>query len=150
MVDIGSALISIKTIAGIAKDAGKIEITQNVIELQQTLLSLQSENAELANENRDLKKKIRELIDQLRMGDEFYFERNAYWRGEGDQREGPFCSRCFDAEGKAIRMTQNSPGHGYCYNCKAGVLLETSAERSGRRERTVRPRRPGWVNSWKE
>jgi len=150
VVDIASALISIKTIAGIAKDAGRIEITQHVISLQQTMMALQAESAELAEQNHDLKTKIRELLDQLRMGDEFYFERNAYWRGEGDEREGPFCSRCFDAEGKAVRMTQNSPGHGYCYNCKAGILLESSNERRERRERTVRPRRPGWVNSWKE
>jgi hypothetical protein len=147
MVDIASALISIKTIAGIAKDAGKIEITQHVISLQQTMMALQGEGAELAEQNRDLKTKIRELLDQLRMGDEFYFERNAYWRGEDAEREGPFCSRCLDADGKAVRLTQNAPGHGYCHNCKSGVLLESSDER---RERTVRPRPPGWVNSWRE
>jgi hypothetical protein len=124
MVDISAALTSIKTISRIAIAGGKIELSQHVIELQHTLISLQAENAELAESNRDLKRKIHELLDQMRLSDEFYFDRNAYWRGEDDDREGPFCSRC-----------------------KSGIILSTSAER---RERIVRPRGPGWVNSWKE
>lgn len=129
--------------------AGKIEITQNVIELQQTLLSLQSENAELAEQNRDLKKKINELLDQMQLRENFSFDRNACWRGEGEDAEGPFCSRCLDADTKAIRMIQFRKGFATCPNCKNAVTLSTPTERSERSERTVRMRRPNWVDAWK-
>jgi hypothetical protein len=146
MVDISAALTSIKTISGIAIAGGKIELTQNVIELQQTLLSLQAENAELSEANRDLRKKIQELIDLSALSEEFYFDRNAYYKGEGSERDGPFCSRCFDAEGKAIRLTQNQPKVGTCHNCKNAVRLDGPAVQAVRT--TVR-RRPDWVNGWR-
>jgi hypothetical protein len=146
MVDISAALTSIRTISGIAIAGGKIELTQNVIELQQTLLSLQAENAELSEANRDLKKKIQELIDLSALSEEFYFDRNAYYKGEGAKRDGPFCSRCFDAEGKAIRLTQNMPGTGACHNCKNAVRLTGPVVRTPRK---TAGRRPDWVSGWR-
>jgi len=32
------------------------------------------------------------------------FDGVLYCQGEGKDREGPFCQRCFDADGKAVRL----------------------------------------------
>jgi hypothetical protein len=50
------------------------------------------------------------------------FERNAYWAGDPNRDVGdigPYCSRCFDVEGKAVRMHKTPyTGHaGSIYVC---------------------------------
>lgn len=44
------------------------------------------------------------------------FRSNAYWNDVTN--EGPFCSRCWDAERKLIRLTLTESMHPKCANCK--------------------------------
>ena len=143
MIDIGVALGTLKTITGVMKDAGRIDLTQQVIELQQTLIALLGENTELAGHKHELEKRLRELDSTLDQKEEFVFDRDAYWRVDGDSTVGPFCSKCFDVDSKTVRMHKAQSGYSMCPNCK--TLAEVNPEQ---RAATTLPRqqyRRSWV-----
>lgn len=148
MVELGAAIGTLKTVATVVREAGKIELIQQVIDLQQTLIALLAENTEMAGKNATLERKLADLSAVLEVKEAFVFDRNAYWRGEGDAPDGPFCSRCFDADNKAVRLTQNTKDVGVCPNCKNVVRLDGPREpRPPVRRRMIHP---GWVNGWRE
>ena|ERR1700686_1567589 len=61
MVDIGTTIATIKAIAGVVKDAGKIDLYSEVIDLQQTILELIDASAKAVEQNSRL---TRELVAQ--------------------------------------------------------------------------------------
>lgn len=82
------------------------------LDLYRKVLDMQAEVMALVEENADLKRK-------LRVSDELVFRDNAYWRGQGSQREnGPFCPRCWDSEAKLIRLKITKAYQPECPNCK--------------------------------
>lgn len=103
----------IKTAAKVAQEAGKIELYGQILEVYEKLLEQQKRIADLEEENGNLKK-------QLEMEDALIFERNAYWIGGDDKKEGPFCTKCKDAEGKLIRMRVGKYHFGWalCPGCE--------------------------------
>ncbi len=97
--------------------------SQLVLELQEKALKLQERNY-------DLRRRIDELEDQIKLVDEMSFDGKVYWRGEDDDRDGPFCQRCLDAEGRAIRLQfREDPASGYesrwyeCHSCQNHIEL---------------------------
>jgi hypothetical protein len=146
MIDVAAAVGTLKTITGVIRDAGKIDLTQQVIDLQQTLLALLAENAELTARTLELSRERDAARALLEVRDAFAFDQNAYWRIEAEVRDGPYCSRCFDAENKAVRLTQNTTNVGACPNCKHRVRLDGPRDpKPVVRRRMIHP---GWVNSW--
>ena len=133
MVDITTAVATIKMVTGVVRDAGRIDLTQQVIDLQQTLLALIAENTEWVDKNRQLQQENHKLTEQISAHETLHYSQNAYWRGEGEQKEGPFCSRCLDVDLKAVRMTLNTVNVGLCPNCKTPVRLDGPAQPRQRR-----------------
>jgi len=86
------------------KDVAKLAQDVQNIPLYQQLVSLQAEVFELYDENRNLKDEVRQLREQLELRAKLSFENNFYWIVEGDSREGPFCSQCYDTDHVARRM----------------------------------------------
>lgn len=76
------------------------------IELYRKILDLQAEVLALVQENTELKQKAR-------ITEELAFRNNSYWRED----KGPFCSRCWDADGKLVRLVVRGPYHPQCPNC---------------------------------
>src|SRR5687767_8479250 len=108
MVDLGTTVTTIKAIAGVAKDAGKIDLYNDIINLQQTILELIADNTKSVETNARLTREVLSLREQLASAqaqletrDALVFRNEAYWRPqEGEPDEGPFCARCYDGEGK--------------------------------------------------
>ena len=94
--------------------------------------------------------KLRERIEQiealLTLREGFHHERNAYWKRVGDHVDGPFCSTCFDADGKAIRQIEIRVGQGKCGVCKNPVLLTGPVAPPPLPQRRVIS--PGFVDRW--
>ena len=40
-----------------------------------------------------------------------------YWQVEGDTKDGPFCQKCFEYEGKFSRLTDCHDGNDGCWHC---------------------------------
>lgn len=79
------------------QEAGKIEQYQQILDAQQKMLEMQSQINELTNEN----KHLREELDTKAS---LVFEASAYWAINGDLKDGPFCSRCWDVEKNTVRL----------------------------------------------
>ena len=122
---VGTIFTSMKELVRSAKDvAEKIEdierrgkLLELMEQLQRTQLQAMEQlfrAAELENENKVLKQ-------QLALTESMTFDGMLYWQDEGNDRKGPFCQRCFDDDGKAVRLQEgwdrySSPWR--CTRCK--------------------------------
>jgi hypothetical protein len=116
MIPIGmSDVIEIlKKISQAAEKFKSKEVNEAIIELQSKVMSIQQEIIKLNAENEDLKQKL-EKKDKYNM----IFEKNVCWNLKSDgTKEGPFCSACWDNNGKAIRMGSGQNAFGKpIYKC---------------------------------
>ena len=74
--DISTTLVTIRAIAGVAKDAGKIELYSDIIALQAQLLELLASNTQLIADNAAVRQELLELRARLELRDTLKFERN--------------------------------------------------------------------------
>lgn len=106
----------LKSVGKILQEAGKIEQYQQILEAQQELLEMQKRIQNLEKENAELKEKL-EIKENL------IHENNAYWIDKEGKKDGPFCSRCWDADKKLVRLHPcGNPAYYNCPNCKAGLV----------------------------
>lgn len=85
-------------------------------ELVEKMADLRDEIFELREENRNLKEKLSER-EEYNMN----FEHNMYWNS--DKKDGPYCSKCWDDNKKAIRLQKQNDEY-YCPVCRRNVLKE--------------------------
>lgn len=105
------------------QESDSVAASQLVLELQGMALELQEDNYKL-------RRRIDELEHHINLVDDMIFDGKVYWRGEGDDRDGPFCQRCLDAEGRAIRLQfreDTAPGYESrwyeCHSCQSHISL---------------------------
>ncbi len=84
----------------------KAEQKMKVAELLSSLAELKMNLASVQEEAIEREKKISELKSMLELKGNMIWERPFYWRQvEGsNEKEGPFCSSCYDNRGKLIRL----------------------------------------------
>jgi hypothetical protein len=110
---ISSTLASIKTatdIAKLLKDADlslekavlKLKLAELVGALADAKLQIVSVQEVVAEKD----KAIKELEQQLSLKGKIKFKRPFYWIQDGDERDGPYCQKCYDSESKLIRLQQ--------------------------------------------
>jgi|SRR3989338_7223746 len=104
----------LKSIGKVLQEAGKIELYQQILEVQEKLLEMQKKIFDLDNENKNLKIEIN-LKKNLR------HERDAYWLiDENENKDGPFCTLCYDKDVKLIRIQKGDYGRfgwARCHSC---------------------------------
>jgi hypothetical protein len=106
-----AALSSLKTATEIAKfikDSGvtldKAEVKLKLAELTSALADTKIELAEIQEVLLEKDKTIRELKARFDLSANVIYENRCYWIVENDQKVGPFCQRCYDADSKLIRL----------------------------------------------
>lgn len=58
---------------------------------------------------------IRKLEAQLAVKQSLVFKNNSYWTETESGQDGPFCTQCWDMDGKLVRKThQKGTEHWYC------------------------------------
>src|SRR5687767_1814338 len=77
---------TLKGLATVAKEAGKLDLYEKALDAQQQL-------QELAEENRECRARIVVLEAQLAWKGKLRFERGVYWASEDGGRESAFCPR---------------------------------------------------------
>jgi len=104
---------SYKEIAELLKKGATLEAQEKIMELREAVM-------ELKDESHALRSKVRELEEALSERDSVSFEGAVYWRyleneaGDPTDRDGPFCPRCYDVDGKLVRMHGDAQG----WRCK--------------------------------
>jgi hypothetical protein len=100
------------------KDAAKLAQQSDNVELMRVLLDAQNEAMKQQDEIQELKERVRELEDQLEFEGALHFRENAYWSTDQEgQEDGPFCSRCWDKDGVAVRLHAHKSGALICPEC---------------------------------
>lgn len=103
----------LKDAAKVLQEAGKIEQYKEILEAHEKMLEMQDRIS-------DLGAKVRDLEGKLKTKKSLKYERNCYWL----DKEGPFCSRCWDSEEKLVHMLPNrSVAYYHCPNCENKNIL---------------------------
>jgi len=110
----------LKSIGKILQEAGKIEQYKQILEAQEKLLEMQKKINDLGEENKKLK-------EQLKIKENLVYENNVYWsKRDGEDKDGPFCSRCWDKNKDLIRMHPcGNPAYSECPECENSVQVGT-------------------------
>jgi len=107
----------LKSIGKILQEAGKIELYGKILKIQEKFLEIQKRLLVLESENKQLKEKL-EIKESLIFGD------NAYWTKNGEEKDGPYCSCCWDNDKKTIRMQPTlDPAYFDCPKCRNRNVL---------------------------
>ncbi|PTR06586.1 hypothetical protein C8R32_11069 [Nitrosospira sp. Nsp5] len=129
MVDLtlfSSALSAVKTareIAQLLKETDlsleKAEQKSRLADLLYALAELKSELAEIQHEVIDRDEKIKQLQEALQIKKHIVWEQPYYWLQTNDNKEGPFCQRCYDQDVKLVRLQGYGEGRWECKGCKS-------------------------------
>lgn len=104
-----------------AKDIAKLIKKYNDAELYQKIIDLHDEIFELRENNLKLKEKIKELKEEKKINKKIVFESPFYWLKDGEEKDGPYCQKCYDDNKKLIRLQDLKNGYWECLVCKSGV-----------------------------
>lgn len=71
--------------------------------------------------------RIAELEQLLATVEAMNYDGMVYWQGQGDDRDGPFCQRCFDDSKKVVRLQKGHSEYRAPWSC---VVCGTSYGKS--------------------
>jgi hypothetical protein len=114
----------LKLVTKALKEAGKIDLRNQMLDVQEKLLEMQEKIRVQDNEIRDLKEK-------LKIKGDIFFKKNACWIKKKDgSKDGPFCSGCWDNADKKqlIHLHQWTANAWHCPVCKVHVEIESYHE----------------------
>ena len=124
MIDIGMAVGSVKSAIEIAKTLkdsadlfDKAEVKLQLAELIGSLADAKMQIAEIQESLLDSEREKKELINKIKTKDNMIYEKSYYWKMNGDEKDGPFCQRCFDSDEKLIRLQGGNNDTWSCKQC---------------------------------
>ena len=128
---IGQAYSAVKAIKELGETLikGKIdaEAKEKIYDMMTKLGSVQDQLFNIRellitqqDENQKLKTRIKEIEDSVELKSKIVYEKPSYWIKEGDQKDGPYCQRCWDADQKLVRLQEKSTGYFVCLGCDKG------------------------------
>lgn len=91
-------MVDLKLIATALKEAGRADLQVQILELAEKLREKEDRIQTLDREVRSLRE-TGDLKARVRAQDEMYFVRQ-----DDGRDDGPFCTRCYDTDGKLIRL----------------------------------------------
>ncbi len=122
-----SIISNAKEIADVVKKLGNVDLYRRIVDLEGEII-------ELSADNHTLKERVADLEQTLKIRAQLKFEAGVYWMIDGQNKEGPYCQRCYDADGKLIhlhprtadgydsnsnRAIPNAEHYFKCFQCKS-------------------------------
>src|SRR5688572_5655942 len=111
LATVTSAIAGVKHAIDIAKllrdSTTTLAEAETKLKLADLITALADTRVELATVQETLlaqERSIRELTEQLAFNGKMIYEKPYYWNGTDDNRDGPFCQRCWDEKHQAIRL----------------------------------------------
>jgi len=99
------------------KDGVEVARKADNIEVMKQLLDAQKEALDLLDQNRALRERIRTLEEKAQIQGSLIFRDNKYWVGRLNQTDGPYCTTCWDVDGRLVRMLTGDFEIRYCNFC---------------------------------
>ena len=90
------------------------------MEAQSQIQKLQEQYLELHAENLELKQELLHAKEKLREKDQLFFEEPFFYIQLGEERDGPFCPKCWQKDEKKCRVVktpESSMGSSKCQVC---------------------------------
>lgn len=84
---------------------------------QAKLLQLKDELLALKEENINMREELLAFREKEKIAEALNYDAPYYFRGGGEEREGPFCQSCYDSDGKLVRLIHGPYTMGD-YQCK--------------------------------
>jgi hypothetical protein len=132
IVELNALVTSLRSAVSLVQRSDNPELLAALANAQGQLLAIQATVFALLDENRELKQR-------LTTQQQLTFRKNAYWVGDN---EGPYCSRCWDAENKLVRLHLRQGYSDQCPSCgNDAVDPEAPPPKPVPRER-----RSPWIN----
>ena len=106
-----------KTVYDLAKAGATLELQEELMKIREEALALQEECLSLRQQISDFQKSEDERNAAT-------FDGTVYWKQDAsDQKDGPFCQRCFDVDKILVRLQDGSYHDGdrqvKLWDCKA-------------------------------
>jgi regulator of replication initiation timing len=98
-------------ISGLYKTGSEVEAERQMLALKEAFLELRAENLDLRLELRAARESLREKVN-------LKYEAPFYFLFDGEKKNGPFCQRCYDVDGKKVRLIEHAYKNG-SHRCKA-------------------------------
>lgn len=121
---ITAALNALRTATDIAKGIRQADISLEKAEHKYQLADLISALADakiaissIQEDVIDKDRQIRELQATINLKKEMTYIDPFYWQVKGETHDGPFCQQCYDANGKAIRVSFYDTNDWFCKTC---------------------------------
>lgn len=101
------------TISDLYKKGSNLEAEQKLLELREAFLEFREESLQIKTE-------LQEMKEAQSLKDKLTFEEPFYYLIEGDDKDGPFCQRCYDVDKLHVRLsvTPSVFGSHQCKQCK--------------------------------
>lgn len=78
-----------------------------------------------------LEEENKKLKEALEIKEKLIFENDAYWINKNRGKDGPFCTRCYDVEGRKVRLQQwYNPAYYECPECHNRVKARPGLDSS--------------------
>ena len=110
------------SVVNTVKDVISVVQKADNIDLYKKLLDVYKECMDLDDENRMLKERIKELEEEKMTNDKLELKGHCYYiKKEDEQKDGPFCTTCWDKDRKLIRMhiiNVESSDYASCHVCR--------------------------------
>lgn len=99
-----------KDIVDLVKKGSTIEAQEKIMELREGALALQEENIRL-------REQVKELEEIINKKQNVIWNPPFYWIKDGDKKDGPYCSQCYDKNSLLIRLQDKKNGIWTCPTC---------------------------------
>lgn len=124
-----AVLGSIKTatdIAKLIKDSDlSLEKAETKLKLADLISALADAKLEVVGVQQtlaDAEAKVRDLEERLKTKENLRWNEPAYYVAEDGRTDGPFCQKCYDTDGKLVRLIGDGDGWFECKACKSNYV----------------------------
>ena len=142
ITSVTAVLGSIKTatdIARLIKDSDlSLEKAETKLKLADLIGALADAKLEVVGVQQTLAEaetRIRELEIRLNTKAKVQWKEPSYWLETETGQDGPFCQKCYDTEGKLVRLQGDGDGWFECKSCKSSYV---TAENRAREDAAIR------------
>ncbi len=104
-----------------AKDIAELIKKIGNMELYEKIISLRDEIFQLKEENLNLRENLKSLKESQEIKSNMKYEPPYYWLEKDNKKDGPYCQKCYDDNGKLMRLQNHGNGCWYCLTCKSSV-----------------------------
>lgn len=88
------------------------------MEAQSQIQKLQEQYLELHAENLELKQALLELKEKAREKDHMVYDEPFFYAAVGDDREGPYCPRCWQKDERKCRVVPTPKSYRGAFKCQ--------------------------------